>query len=202
MIAVFLLHIINYNIKLKNSKKINVLYMARLHHKKGIIPLVEAWLKSNLLNNERYELIIAGPDDGELANLEKTLPNKTTVTNIRYLGAVYGEAKTKLLEQSSFFVLPSHSEGFPTSVLEAMQYGLVPLISSGCNFPEVFEKKLALKTEPNSGEIKTVLNNLSNYTASDLSSWAANCQTFVFENYSLNKIAEQQFNAFTKLIGT
>ena len=124
------------------------LFMARLHHKKGLAPLLEAW--DGLMAGERHNCLlkIAGPDDGELAFLESFLAASTASSTIQYLGPVYGQEKEELLRGSHFYVLPSHSEGFPTSVLEAMQHGLVPLISPGCNFPDVFERELGLQVMP------------------------------------------------------
>ncbi|MGB3616883.1 MAG: glycosyltransferase, partial [Catalinimonas sp.] len=108
-----------------------VFYMGRLHHKKGVVPLVRAWQASSLATRDDYQLIVAGPDDGELPKLEAALP--TGGGNVRYVGAVHGAEKERYLRMSHFFALPSHSEGLPTTVPETMQWGLVPLISEGCN---------------------------------------------------------------------
>lgn len=118
------------------------LYLARLHHKKNPVLLAQAWI--SIPNEERKgsELWIAGTDDGEKARLEKLL-SENPDKGIRFLGPCFGEAKADLLRKSSFYVLPSQSEGFPTSVVEAMGSGLIPLISEGCNFPEAFENQQA-----------------------------------------------------------
>ena len=39
----------------------------------------------------------------------------------------------------------SKSDGFPNSVVEDTVYGLIPRISEGCYFTEVFEKNLGYK---------------------------------------------------------
>ena len=127
------------------------LFMARLHHKKGILPLVNAWSAENTKNSM---LIIAGPDEGELENI---LPIIKRTPNIQYVGAVYGDDKRQLLEKSHYYILPSYSEGFPTSVVEAMSYGLIPIISPECNFAAVFENKLGYCVYPREENIRKVL---------------------------------------------
>jgi glycosyltransferase involved in cell wall biosynthesis len=134
-----------------DNKKLSFLFMARLHLKKGIAELVEAW-KHEMGNNEKFELIIAGPDDGELTNLQPHIGG-----NIKYVGPVYGDEKRKLLKESHYYILPSKSEGFPTSVIEAMSYGMIPVISKGCNFPDVFEKQLGYEVGEDVESIRTTL---------------------------------------------
>lgn len=134
------------------------IFMARLHHKKGIEPLVRAWL-SVMSDCNKNRLVIAGPDEGEWPKI-KSLVNQNPVSNIEYVGPIYGEDKNVLLQRAHYFALPSHSEGFPTSVVEAMSYAVVPLISKGCNFPAVFQEELGYNIEPDQESIAAVLNRL------------------------------------------
>src|SRR5207249_4774582 len=69
----------------KKKKKI-FLFMARLHHKKGVLPLVKAWLHSPLQNNANYELVIAGPDEDELKKIKPLLAQSD---NAIYVGPIY-----------------------------------------------------------------------------------------------------------------
>jgi glycosyltransferase involved in cell wall biosynthesis len=138
-----------------------ILFMARLHHKKGLIPLLQGWMQSKLGTDPRFELKIAGPDDGELARIEQMLKEHSdALKGVELLGPVYGEAKEKLLFSSHYYILPSYSEGFPTSVLEAMQHGCVPLISRGCNFPDVFTEGLGELVEPSASSVAAGLNRI------------------------------------------
>ena len=163
-------------------------FISRLHHKKGILPLVEAWYSSNLSDNKDFELIIAGPDDGELSKIQHLLSHHPN-GNVNYAGAVYGAEKKKLLEASHFFLLPSQSEGFPTSIPEAMQYGLIPFFSEGCNFPEAFEAGVAIKTGIEVNEIRESLESSLKYDEKSLIIWSKKISQFVREKYSLPVIA-------------
>ncbi len=63
-----------------------------------------------------------------------------------FLGPQYGEDKARLLAQSRFIALPSHSEGLPVAILEAWAAGTPVLMSQECNLPIGFEQGAALDT--------------------------------------------------------
>lgn len=176
-----------------------VLFMARLHHKKGVFSLVKGWVNSALIGRPDYKLIIAGPDDGEKERILKMMKHYRN-NNLSYVGAVYGEEKKKLLESATYYILPTQSEGFPTSVVEAMGYGVVPIITDGCNFPEAFENQLAIKIEPHYQSIIDTLYLLPRKKQEELNELSIRCRQFILDNYTVSKIAQQQFELYQNLI--
>jgi glycosyltransferase involved in cell wall biosynthesis len=178
---------------------INYLFMARLHHKKAIIPLVEAWIKSSQRHNSNATLNIAGPDDGELVQLQSIITANPGI-NVHYLGAVYGTEKEALLRKSHVYLLPSQSEGFPTSVLEAMAYGLVTVISPGCNFPEAFAAKTTIPVNPDIESIRQALESIATAPVGELQSLSEKASVWIREKYSLEIIAEQQARLYKDLL--
>lgn len=180
-------------------KPLKFLFMARLHHKKGIVPLVEAWGKSNLTNNLDFQLNIAGPDDGEMKKMMIAIEN-TNSKNIKFVGPQYGTEKEKLLSESHFYILPSFSEGFPTSVLEAMQYGLIPLITEGCNFPEAIESQKAIIITQKPEDIILGLKIASQIDKVELIQKSIEINEFVNKNYSNKYISEMQYKIYQEVI--
>jgi glycosyltransferase involved in cell wall biosynthesis len=179
------------------STTLNFLFMARIHHKKGIIPLVKAWSESKLASNSNYKLTIAGPDDGQAEELTRIA---ATVSNVEYLGAVYGAEKESLLKTSDVYVLPSFSEGFPSSVIEAMSYGLLPLISEGCNFPEAFESDVAMGIEPNQDLIVKVLNSFEEMTKAEITQKGVVAQKYVLEHFTNEVITKKLHDLYQEMI--
>jgi glycosyltransferase involved in cell wall biosynthesis len=92
---------------------------------KGIEELVEAWRK---IDRRGWRLRIAGPcaDSFRTAILD----GFDSDLSVEFLGEVAHSAGLELIASCDLFVLPSHTEGFPNVVLEAMALG-IPIIATG-----------------------------------------------------------------------
>lgn len=190
---------INPDLTSKDVSKRTVLFMSRLFHGKGVVPLVEGWLKSQLNDHPNFELVIAGPDQGELEKINQLL-NTFTTSNIKYIGPIYNQEKENWLKRSSYYILPSVSEAFSTSILEGMSYGLIPVITPNCNFPEVFAEGIGLKITTDAKGIRAGLNQLPAFRPDQISQLQKRAATFVNEHYTLDKIAAKQYDLFQSLL--
>ncbi len=125
-----------------------VLFLGRLHPKKGLALLVEAW--SHLARQAAdWELVIAGPDElGHRAEIEALVRAAGLTGSVRFVGPVTGEAKRARLLAADVFILPSHSEGFSVAILEAMAAGLPVVATTACNFPEITAADAGWECEP------------------------------------------------------
>ena len=171
--------------------------MGRLHPHKRVVQLAEAWVSSLLNNDTAYELIIAGPDDGELKKL-KTLLKKSS--NAFYTGAVYKDQKEQLINKSNFFTLTAIGEGLAVSTMENPGKGLIPIITEGCNFPEVLENAFAIKTGIKAKQIRESLEYGASLDMNTLENMSNNLKTFMKDHYSFEIIARQQFELYTDLL--
>lgn len=174
---------------------IRYLFLSRLHPKKNIASLLEAWAVSSLAGKNDVELVIAGPDQGELSKVEEYAGR---VSNIQYLGSVYGEAKNALFSSSAFYVLPSFSEGLPSALLEAMSYGLVPIVTADCNLPEVKTMALGETIGHDVASILKALEKTYNSNEEYGEERRLKCKTFVNEYFSTDHIADKLIGLVSK----
>ena len=124
----------------KNLKKTRrrLLFVGRLHPKKGLDILMSAWAQ---LAQERkeWELVIAGPDEqNHLSQLRKLADSLGIEAEICFTGTVTGNTKVALFYSADLFVLPSYSEGLPVTLLEAMACEVPVVATYACNCPEIF----------------------------------------------------------------
>lgn len=106
-----------------------LLFLARIHEKKGIDLLLKAFAANqNCLKNRLLVIAGAGPPQ-----LVKTLQDLAATLDIArhvvWTGAVYGQDKWDLIRAAEAYVLPSHQENFGISVVEAMACHRPVLIS-------------------------------------------------------------------------
>ena len=115
-----------------------VLFLSRIHPKKGIDLLLDAWAG---IHAPDWELVIAGNDEGGYqAALEEQAANLQLRDRVRFLGPVFGAEKDTAFRRADLFVLPSHSENFGIVVPEALQYGLPVVTTTGTPW-EILERE-------------------------------------------------------------
>lgn len=107
-----------------------VLYLGRIHPKKGIDRLLSAWaiLKGTYPD---WELRIVGPSEqGHVAEL-KCLAHEMNLRNVRFEGALHGSEKTAAYLDAALFVLPTLHENFGMVVAEALALGIPTITTIG-----------------------------------------------------------------------
>ena len=103
-----------------------ILFLARIVPEKGLHYLIKAY--NQLKTNKK--LVIAGGashTNDYLKEIEKMVQNNK---NIIMTGFVQGEELEELYSNCSMYCLPSDVEGMPLSLIEAMSYGCICLVSN------------------------------------------------------------------------
>jgi len=129
---------------------------ARISEEKGILDLCEAFCRSRLTST--HKLVIGGDADHKSAYSEAVFQYAGRTDQIVFTGLVGGNDLVALYRNCALFVLPSHSEGHPIALLEAMSFDCKVLISDikanrelglppECYFPVGDVESLANKME-------------------------------------------------------
>jgi glycosyltransferase involved in cell wall biosynthesis len=110
-----------------------VLFLGRIHPKKGCDLLIEAFAR--VANRDPLlQLVIAGPDEcGWQADLESLAAQMRIGARVTFTGPLYGDRKWGALRCAEVLALPSHTENFGITVVEALACGVPALISNEVN---------------------------------------------------------------------
>lgn len=116
------------------------LLLAKMDEWKGIDDLLDA---CRLLHCDgvSFKLTLAGPPGsaGDAKILTLKIRERSLQGVVDYRGSLLGEEKTETLRQADVYVQPSHQEGMPISLLEALAFGLPVIATRVGAVPEVIE---------------------------------------------------------------
>ena len=131
----------------RNTRK-RVLFVSRMHPKKGVLELVEAWSKlssaSSVVKDWCCELVYTVNGDFEREYEAKV---KAKVKELRlenqfiFTGALNDDEKWEAYDRADLFVLPTYSENFGIVVAEALWAGVPVITTKGTPWKELEDRK-------------------------------------------------------------
>jgi glycosyltransferase involved in cell wall biosynthesis len=192
------------------TQPIKMFYLSNLIESKGFWDVLEA---VNLLVNEEkinVEVVFAGKfldavDDQIFPNAEEAkkaffsyIEEKNLQKKVLYFEGLYAKAKAEEFKKSHFFLLPSYyiNEGQPVSVLEALAYGCVPIVTEYRLIPSMVNKQNGFFVNPKSPiEIVTIIKNLSKNP--DLyATYSQSAIDYYLNNFTADKYTEKLIHLF------
>jgi glycosyltransferase involved in cell wall biosynthesis len=129
-----------------------LLYLGRLHPKKGLDLLIRAWRSGQF----PMTLVIAGPEEDQTytAALKRLAVN----LDIRFTGLLTGELKWGAICGADALVLPSYQDNFGVAAVEALGCGVPVLLSTRVGIAEqVVHAGAGLSAEPSVAGIQNLI---------------------------------------------
>ena len=186
-------------IKTSWSRKNKILFLSRVHPKKGIEFLIDAisQMKDNFAN---YKVIIAGPGDHDYVEELKSRCCKNGVENLfDFIGPVYASAKWPLYREADVFVLPTYSENFGIVVPEALASGTPVITTVGTPWMELNFKGCGWCTEIGTEATKKALTTFLETNEEELEKMGRNGRELVEQKYTSITVANEFIGMYTKL---
>jgi len=188
-----------YNIPLETPL---ILYLGRIHKIKGINILVKAFAKV-IEKVDNVKLVIVGPDDGYLEEIQVLINNLEIEKNILITGPLYGKEKLEAYVDADVYVLPSIYETFPMSVLEAYSCGKPVIASRVGGLKDLVidgVTGLLFESENNEQLVESLLSILNNNARAE--KMGAKGIEFVEENFTIEKVVDRLEDIYTEAVIT
>jgi len=173
-----------------------VLFLGRIHFKKGLDILVESWAAIA----KRWpdaRLVLAGPDfEGTRAKIEALVSGHKLNDSVLFTGMLRDEMKWSALAAAESFILPSYSEGLSVSTLEAMGMGRPVIITEQCNLPDVTRFQAGWIIQSNSAAITESLNELLQNSSAINREVGERGRNLVRQRYNWPSVARQMSEVY------
>lgn len=180
-------------IEMKQSwaRKKRMLFLSRVHVKKGINYLIEACAELKEILKD-WEVIIAGAGEEVYVNELKTMAEKRGVGGmVKFVGPVFGNAKYELYRKADLFVLPTHSENFGIVVTEALAAGTPVITTVGAPWEELRTRHCGWWIEIGTKPLVAALREFLACSETEIKTMGGNGRRLVEEKYDTKIIARQ-----------
>lgn len=189
------------SITMKTSwkKNMQILFLSRVHVKKGINYLIEA---ADILRDELqgYKIVVAGEGDADyVASLKQQIMDKGLQNIIQLIGGVYGNKKWKLFQTSDFFVLPTNSENFGLAIAESLASGTPVITTVGTPWNDLNTSNAGAWIEIGTQPLVDTLRRFLSLSDDDLEAMGKNGRKLIETKYSAKVMAEEMMEVYQSI---
>jgi glycosyltransferase involved in cell wall biosynthesis len=181
--------------KVRPGKKV-LLYLSRVHPKKGIMNLLKALevLKAaRYPRMDQWALVIVGCKEGgeheqELAAFVRRSGLEDEVV---LLGQYFNEEMQSCYYHADAYVLPTYSDGMPLAALNAWAFGKYTLLTPACNLTNGYSEGIAGKIEPDPDSIAAGLKQLFEMSDGERKARGMRAHAYTRKEYSWKEMAKR-----------
>ena len=181
----------------KRTKQI--LFLSRVHPKKGVNYLVEAAaiLREQL---KGWRIIIAGEGEADyIAHLKMQIHDEGLEDIVRLVGGVYGDEKWQLFQTSDFFVLPTHSENFGLAIAESLASGTPVITTVGTPWSDLNTSCSGAWIEIGTQPLVEIIRKFLAMTDGELEQMGRNGRKLIETKYSAKVMANKMLDVYAQV---
>lgn len=178
-------------------EKKDIVYLGRLHPKKGIGNLIEAFglLDVGVVGDHR--LLIVGSGDSKFVNRLKEQADATEKSgSIHFLGHQVGEDKARIYRAAKVMVLPSYSENFGNVVVEALAESTPVIASKHTPWSGLEKEGCGRWIENDPVSLALALESILTLNQKDYTAMSEAARRFVTEAYDIRQKSEELKNLY------
>lgn len=137
-----------------------ILFVGRINPKKGVDLLVEAFAQFPDELKSKTRLVIAGPDDGQLSDVQLLVERHGLGERVIFTDVLSADEVRNALVDADLFVLPARRDTFPMAIVEACTFGVPMVVTDTCEIASQLSGKAASVVAVDSGEISKAMQKL------------------------------------------
>ena len=177
-----------------------MLFLSRITPKKGLPMLLEAM--STMGGSLRdWWLVIAGADEfGHEVEVKALVEQFRLGDRVCFVGPVFGQVKRDAFAAADLFILPTHSEGAPMVVLEALGAGIPVLTTKGTPWRDLVAYRCGWWTDITVASIREALSDATHLTPQELAEIGARGKGLVSAKYTWSQVGQMTIALYEWLL--
>jgi glycosyltransferase involved in cell wall biosynthesis len=184
----------------KKAERKTLIFLSRLHKKKGLDLLLPAWQRVQPRFPE-WKLAIGGKEeDGTGQWAADYVRGNGLADSVEVIGPIPQGGKFDFIKSGSAFILPSYSEGFSMGILEAMACELPVICTDACHFPEAATEGGGWECQVSVDSVADALVALMSCSDAELADRGRHARRLAEQNYTWDKLARDLHAACERLV--
>ena len=181
----------------QDSKR-TILFLSRIHPKKGIELLFDAWEELKFLWPEWQVHIVGDGAEDYIAHLKTEIQTRS-LDSIDICDPLYDEEKYSKFASSDLFVLPTYSENFGIVVAEALASGLPVITTTGTPWTEIEPAGCGHCIKPESDAFVEAIVHWTSQTPAQRKASGLKGAALIQNKYSLASVGESFMRLYASL---
>ena len=182
----------------KTQQKKRILFLSRIHPKKGLMNLVEVMRGLNLRD---WELIIAGYDENNhQQEVESAVRNAKLEKSIQFVGPIDNEMKWNFFVEGDLFILPSFSENFGIVVAEALAAGIPVITTTGTPWEDLKRYNCGWWVDPTVERLSDALSEATSLSDEQRNEMGDRGRKLVEEKYTWRAVAKEMISVYNYIL--
>ena len=177
-----------------------LLFLSRIHPKKGLERLLSCWQRLYPRHPD-WKLVIAGKGEPSYEKKLKAIAAKHRLERVRFVGPVYGAAKSQLYIQSQLFVLPTYNENFGNVVAEALVHRCPCVVTTGAPWAGLQTEGCGWWVDHDVSALVDALDAAMSRTEDTLQEMGRRGRAWMVRDYGWDAMALQMDMAYQWLLG-
>lgn len=181
----------------KETRKKKILFLSRIHKKKGIENLIFAWsdIIKQLKSNWVIEIIGNGEEE-YINKLNILIQSKNLDSEITIKKPIFGKEKILKFREASLFVLPTYSENFGIVIAEALASYTPVITTEGAPWEELEVNNCGKWIKIGVDPLKEALIEMLKKDENELILMGKNSRNLVEKKYSMEAVASQMIDLY------
>jgi glycosyltransferase involved in cell wall biosynthesis len=177
-----------------------ILSLGRIHQKKGLDRLIQAWARLEPRHPE-WRLRIVGPGERGHDTELRGLVERLGVQRLSIESPVYGDAKTAVYRTADMFVLPTLHENFSMTVAEALSAEVPVISTNGAPWSGLKTERCGWWIEQGVESLAQAMDHAMRLPRSELHAMGARGRQWMARDFGWRKVAQDMGDVYSWLTG-